>query len=201
MKKAYLSLIFLTFAWILSAQTYEDSILKSREKNLSEILDSSKSILTVDELKSFKGLDYFPLNKDFIIEATFKKDIGKKFKMATSTDRTPLYRRFGYMYFTIDTIQYQLTVYQNIALIKDKELKNYLFIPFKDLTSAKTTYGGGRYIDFNIPSTATVKIDFNTAYNPYCAYSHRFSCPIPPKENSLPIAIESGEKYVSEIFE
>ena len=121
--------------------------------------------------------------------------------MATSTDRTPVYRRFGYIYFTIDKIQYQLTVYQNIALMKDKELKNYLFIPFRDLTSAKTAYGGGRYIDFNIPSSTNVKIDFNTAYNPYCAYSPRFYCPIPPKENSLPIAIEAGEKYVSEIFE
>jgi uncharacterized protein (DUF1684 family) len=200
--KTYFLIVFYAFLnWTSSAPNYIDSILKNRDKHLQELLDSTSHILKSDEIKTFNGLDYFPVNEQFIIDATFKEDIGKKFKMATSTDRAPVYRRFGYIYFTIDTIQYQLTVYQNIALMKDKALKNYLFIPFRDLTSAKTTYGGGRYIDFNIPSSTTVKIDFNTAYNPYCAYSHRFSCPIPPKENSLPIAIEAGEKYISEIFE
>ena len=72
--------------------------------------------------------------------------------------------------------------------------ENYLFIPFRDITSGDETYGGGRYLDFRIPETDSVTIDFNLSYNPYCAYNHKYSCPIPPAENSLPVKILAGEK-------
>jgi uncharacterized protein (DUF1684 family) len=81
-----------------------------------------------------------------------------------------------------------------MALKKQKEYKKYLFIPFRDLTSGKESYGGGRYIDTEIPAGETLILDFNRAYNPYCAYSHRYSCPIPPEENTLKVEIRAGEK-------
>ncbi len=120
--------------------------------------------------------------------------------MQTSSERTPVYRRYGYVDFTINNQKQRLTVYQNIALSKVKGMEDYLFIPFKDSTSTITTYGGGRYLDFKITRATFVLIDFNLAYNPYCAYSHHFSCPIPPAENTLLIGIEAGEKYVSKEY-
>jgi uncharacterized protein (DUF1684 family) len=69
-----------------------------------------------------------------------------------------------------------------------------LFLPFSDLTCGKESYIGGRYIDLKIPTSDTILIDFNTAYNPYCAYNHKYSCPIVPLENDLPVAINAGVK-------
>ena len=76
------------------------------------------------------------------------------------------------------------------------EEENFLFLPFKDLSNGKSSYGGGRFIDLEMPlsNSKTIIIDFNKAYNPYCAYNHKFSCPIPPKENNLNIDILAGVK-------
>jgi len=126
--------------------------------------------------------------------AKFEYSKGKKFKMPTSTERTPIYRRYGFVYFEIAGQKCTLTVYQNMELIKKEGFKDYLFIPFKDATSGKESYGGGRYLDLRIPSSTAIVLDFNTCYNPYCAYSMRYSCPIPPAENTLNINIEAGEK-------
>ena len=84
--------------------------------------------------------------------------------------------------------------YQGEALSKTDEYKDYLLIPFTDTTNGKETYGGGRYIDFAIPASEMVTLDFNLAYNPSCAYSSRYSCPIPPRENRLKAEIRAGEK-------
>ena len=81
-----------------------------------------------------------------------------------------------------------------MRLKKEKEYKDYLFLPFRDGTSRKESYGGGRFLDLKKPKGKTIHIDFNLAYNPYCAYSHRYTCPIPPPENELTIEIKAGEK-------
>ena len=136
----------------------------------------------------------FEFDSTYQIEATFTKDIGKRFKMPTTTDRMPVYRRYGYVTFQRDSVSYTLTAYQNLKMRKEEGFEDYLFIPFRDATSRLTTYGGGRYLDLRIPEEETILLDFNLTYNPYCAYSHRFSCPIPPEENTLKVAIEAGEK-------
>jgi len=89
-----------------------------------------------------------------------------------------------------------LTLYQNFALLTNPLYKDLLFLPFTDLTNNKETYGGGRYINLDIKSIneAKIIIDFNKAYNPYCAYSDGYRCPIPPEENNLPLEIKAGEK-------
>src|SRR5690606_24948076 len=85
--------------------------------------------------------------------------------------------------------------YQNQDLIKQPTYQTYLFIPFTDATTGQDTYATGRYLDFSIPQGQdSVWLDFNKAYNPYCAYGDGYSCPIPPKENQLAVRIEAGVK-------
>lgn len=161
---------------------------------MGELIDTATHILNQDEIDHFEGLAYFDVDSTYRINAVFTKSKGKKFKMPTSTDRAPIYRRYAYVDFTINGKPQRLTVYQNIALCKQKEYKNYLFIPFRDSSCGNESYGGGRYLDIEIPSAGKIILDFNRVYNPYCVYSHRYSCPIPPEENTLKIAIHAGEK-------
>ena len=192
----YLSLLLTAFCIVnyTFSQKTENEIVEIRKDHKLLLLDSTQNMLTSQEIANFNGLDYFEFDSEFQIEAKFKKKKGKKFEMATSTDRKPFYRRYGYIYFRIDGVDCKLEVYQNIALKRNPEYKNYLFIPFKDGTSALTTYGGGRFMDVERTKEKTILIDFNLAYNPYCVYSYRYSCPIPPKCNTLKVDIRAGEK-------
>lgn len=165
-----------------------------RIEHLKELKDVEKGILNADEIKVFGGLNYFDFDTTYQLEAIFSKDKGPKFEMPTSTDRKPIYRQFGTLSFEINEKTEVLVVYQNIELSKSKEYQNYLFVPFRDENSGNETYGGGRYLDIQKQKGKNWIIDFNLAYNPYCAYSYRYSCPIPPEENTLTIPIDAGEK-------
>jgi len=193
-----MKVIFLILSALCSiasfAQKSESEILASRAEHEAMLLDSSTTILDSLEYAAFLGLDYFDFDANYQILARFEKKKGKKFEMPTSTDRLPIYRRYGYIYFMVDSTEQRLTVYQNMALSKKDGYKDYLFIPFRDGTTRSETYGGGRYLDCRIPKGKELLIDFNLAYNPYCAYAHRYSCPIPPEENNLTVRIEAGEK-------
>ena len=116
--------------------------------------------------------------------------------MKTTTNRLPEYRKYGELKFSLEGKMLTLSVYQNLELTKKAGFEDYLFIPFTDLTNGDETYGGGRYIDFRMDQLKEklVRLDFNRAYNPYCAYSKGYSCPIPPAENLLPVAIRAGVK-------
>ena len=100
--------------------------------------------------------------------------------------------KYGVLKFYILGKDLALYAYQNIDLVKKEAYKDYLFIPFTDLSNGFETYGGGRYIDIQYNGEESIVLDFNKAYNPYCAYSGRWSCPIPPKENHLEIEIKAG---------
>jgi len=176
------------------AQKTKKEIHTGRNSHLEELLDAKKGILTPEEISAFKGLDYFEFDSAYQVTAIFKKDKGPKFEMATSTDRKPIYRRFGTLTFKLDGKNLELEVYQNIRLSKSKEYRDYLFVPFRDKTCGTESYGGGRYLDIEKQKGKLWLIDFNLAYNPYCAYSYRYSCPIPPKANTLKTAINAGEK-------
>jgi uncharacterized protein (DUF1684 family) len=114
--------------------------------------------------------------------------------MKTTKERRPIYVKYGELAFTIDGKPLKLNLYKNIELSKKEEFKDYLFLPFSDTTNGKESYIGGRYIDMKVPKGDTVAIDFNTAYNPYCAYNYKYSCPIVPLENVLDIEINAGVK-------
>jgi uncharacterized protein (DUF1684 family) len=118
----------------------------------------------------------------------------KTFAMKTTTSRTPLYVKYGELHFTIDGKDLKLNVYKNVDLSKKSGYKDYLFLPFSDLTCVKESYIGGRYVDMRMQKGKTWTIDFNKAYHPYCAYNYEYSCPIVPLENDLDIEINAGVK-------
>ena len=182
-----------------SAMAFAQKDLASAEKFQSELnqsyADSLKSPLMKEDLKQFKGLDFFSINEKYIVEATFirtKKE--KPFGMKTTTSRTPLYKKYGELHFEIDGKALKLNVYQNVDLNKKPGYEDYLFLPFSDLTCGKESYIGGRYVDMKIQKGKIWTIDFNKAYNPYCAYNYEYSCPIVPLENDLDIEILAGVK-------
>ena len=182
-----------------SAMAFAQKDLASAEKFQSELnqsyADSLKSPLMKEDFKQFKGLDFFSINEKYIVEATFirtKKE--KPFGMKTTTSRTPLYKKYGELHFEIDGKAFKLNVYQNVDLNKKPGYEDYLFLPFSDLTCGKESYIGGRYVDMKIQNGKTWTIDFNKAYNPYCAYNYEYSCPIVPLENDLNIEILAGVK-------
>lgn len=160
-----------------------------------EFADKNESPLTPEDLESFSGLDFYPIDSTYRVIAKFEPETNPEiFEMPTTTDRRPLYKTFGTATFELNGQNLKLHIYQNQELIRQAQYENYIFIPFTDMSSGNESYGGGRYIDLEIPKGDTLVIDFNKAYNPYCAYNHKYSCPIPPRENSLPVAIHAGVK-------
>lgn len=199
MKKILFALTIITLLSNCSAPTtnYEDEIKLAQYKLNTQFSDASASPLTEEDLKTFKALEFFDIDKNYRIEAEFELTPNTPvFELQTTTDRLPLYRKYGIARFTLSGKKLELSIYQNQDLMTDVTYEDYLFIPFNDTTNGNLSYGGGRYIDLEIPSeeSKTVVIDFNKAYNPYCAYNSKYSCPIPPSENNLPIAIPAGVK-------
>ncbi|WP_433778111.1 DUF1684 domain-containing protein [Flavobacterium anhuiense] len=168
---------------------------KFQKKINSEYADPKTSPLMAEDLKNFKSLDFFPISETYFVNATLvKAKGGKVFEMKTSGTRTPKYIKYGTLNFKINGKPFQLAVYQSLDLIVQEKYKNHLFLPFSDLTTGKESYIGGRYIDLEIPKGNTIAVDFNQAYNPYCAYNYKYSCPLVPQENDLKIAIKAGVK-------
>lgn len=176
---------------------YVNSIFEQRTRHYNELTDTAISRFNQEERQHFieKRPDYFEPDPNYFIDAVFTLDTSTAvFEMQTTTDRKPKYRIFGYLVFTVkDTLQ-KLTVYQNFDYKDHPEHGKVLFVPFMDNTNEFGTYGGGRYIDIPILTTPNIQLDFNTAYNPYCAYADRWSCPIVPAANHMDVAIFAGEK-------
>jgi len=174
---------------------YVASIRDYQHKMNMEFKDKEESPLTEKDRKSFESLAFFPIDSTYKVTAEFKLyENPKTFAMPTTTDRLPIYRTYGVAVFNLNGEKLALHIYQNQDLIQQPEYKNHLFIPFTDPTNGEETYGGGRFLDVEIPVGDTITIDFNKAYNPYCAYNAEYSCPIPPEENSLAISIYAGVK-------
>ena len=195
--KKILTLFFLMLLNFGFAQEkFDTAVVEKFQKDLNtEYADAKTSPLTAEDLKVFKALDFYPINEMFFVKAKFiRTENEKPFEMKTSTSRRPLYVKYGEAHFTIDGKPFQLNIYQNIELSQNSAYKDYLFLPFFDLTCGKESYIGGKYIDLKIPQGDTIAIDFNTSYNPYCAYNHKYSCPKVPLENNLNIEIKAGVK-------
>lgn len=160
--------------------------------------DATTSPLKKKDLKGFRGLDFFPIDSTFIVKAKLiKTENSPIFKMATTTDREPLYKEFGVLNFEIKGKKLELTIYQSQDDLEDEKYKDYLFLPFTDGTSGNESYGGGRYMDLmlsDITKDNTIILNFNNTYNPYCAYNEKFSCPLTPRKNHLDIEIKAGIK-------
>jgi uncharacterized protein (DUF1684 family) len=158
--------------------------------------DVTKSPLKEKDLKRFKGLDFFPVDSTFIVRAKLIRITdAPTFKMATTTNRTPLYKEYGILTFNLKGKNCTLTIYQSQDDLQDKKYKNHLFLPFTDGTSGNKSYGGGRYMDVlttDEKPDGTLLLNFNNTYNPYCAYNDKYSCPLTPRKNYLDLEINAG---------
>lgn len=184
---------------VLLAQSKENAIqeiVAFQKKQNEHFSNPLQSPLTEAGLANFDSLHFFPIQLKYRVEAKFVRTPNEKpFRMRTTTERTPEYVKYGEAHFKIDGVDCVLSIYQNVDLIKKEGYKDYLFVPYKDATSGEESYGGGKYIDLRTPKgTNTLILDFNQAYNPYCAYNHKYSCPIPPSKNTLEVAIPAGVK-------
>lgn len=157
--------------------------------------DASTSPLKDADRKDFVGLKFFKFDSAYIVTAKFEIFPDEKpFEMKTSTARRPIYVKYGELSFELKGKAYKLNIYQNRGLVETEGYEDYLFLPFLDETNGIESYGGGRYMDARIPKGNTMVIDFNQAYNPYCAYNDKYSCPIVPRENYLKLRVEAGVK-------
>lgn len=157
--------------------------------------DAKQTPLTEVDLRTFRGLDFFKFDSAYVVTASFKRTPeALPFQMKTTTNRVEDYVKYGEVAFLLKSKQLKLNLYQKADLIGTKTEKEDLFLPFMDNSNGNQTYKGGRYVDVKLEVNNQVVIDFNAAYNPYCAYNKKYSCPIVPKENILYVSIASGEK-------
>jgi uncharacterized protein len=149
-----------------------------------------RSPLTAGQRAVFAGLSYFPEDPGLVIEVELDTDVDRDepVAMQTTAGGNQVYRRAGRVRFEVDGVPAAVTLYESDA-------QEELFVPFRDATSGSETYGAGRYLEVEPPGPGgRVVLDFNRAYNPYCAYNAEWSCPLPPIENRLQVPIRAGEK-------
>jgi uncharacterized protein (DUF1684 family) len=149
-----------------------------------------QSPLAPDQERDFDGLKYFPENPALRLVVTVEEFPKKEnVQMQTTTGDIQTYTRFGRFKFTVDGQQAELTLYAD---------PHSFFLPFVDSLAGTETYGAGRYLEPEPLGGGKFLVDFNLAYNPYCAYNERWSCPITPRENRLQVPIRAGEKMFHE---
>lgn len=169
---------------------YKSEILEEREGK-NHFFRTSKLSPFGDTRSTFKGLNYFDPNVQYRVNAKLiKLDSGKVVSLATSTSDEENFIEYAHVEFHLEEKLNRLLVFAPV-----QSSDNELFLAFKDTTNANETYGAGRYLEIKqSPDGATLLLDFNKAYNPYCAYNESYSCPLPPRENHLTVAIKAGEK-------
>lgn len=160
--------------------------------------DDDSSPLTPEQRLDFEGLPYYPEDPTFDVTATLEPfEQAQKLTMITSRGTRQDFYRLGRLHFKIQGTPQELTLFQDAG-------QQYLFLPFTDATSGDTTYDAGRYVEVEAAGrdgeALLVRIDFNQAYNPYCAYNESWVCPIPPAENRLTVPILAGEKKFHDLF-
>jgi uncharacterized protein (DUF1684 family) len=173
-------------------QEYGKVINKERaEKN--NFMKNSDASPFGEVRTSFDSLKYFPANLKYKVVADLQPVENKKVLiLTTSTGEEDKYLEYAWAEFELDGNKYRLLILEVMA---SGPTRGTLFLAFADDTSAKETYGAGRYLDLKkVPGASTIILDFNKAYNPYCAYVDNFSCPFPPQENILKVRIAAGEK-------
>lgn len=177
-----------------ATSAYADVVEFQKELN-AEYKDPEESPLPDRYRMHFEGLEFFPIDTTYRVTARFERTPDAlPFQMSTTTDRVSEEVVYGIVHFTLQGKPCKLEVYQSKELMKQEKYRDYLFLPFMDDTNGDTSYGGGRYIDLTIPDGDSIVIDFNKAYNPYCAYNKKYSCPVVPKVNTLPMAVNVGVK-------
>lgn len=195
-KKIILYTLLFAFGIPLSnAQSVEEEVIAYRAKYKSDFLKEERSPFYGKE-EELNYLQFYEPKESYVVECIFERTPKEEsFDMATYSGKTKKFVKYGVLSFNLNGQDLQLAVYQNTMLQRMEKYKEYLFIPFKDLTNGESTYGGGRYFDVMTTDIidGKMRLDFNKCYNPYCAFSDGYNCPIPPKENHLDVTIEAGE--------
>jgi uncharacterized protein len=193
--KYYIALL-LTVSVSIScfSQDYKSQITAYQDKYKNDFLTDENSPLKKDDLQFLRFYDADSTYR--VLAHVEMQPNAAAFIIPTFNGAGQEYIAYALLKFTIKGKPQQLTIYRSTRLSKVPQYADYLFLPFTDETNGKETYGGGRYIDMRTGGfkNGTVIIDFNKAYNPYCAYSSGYSCPKPPGENNLSVAIPAGEK-------
>lgn len=190
------SILFLSCISFALSQSVKKEVNEYREKYKADFLKEEHSPFYGKE-GDLDYLEFYKPKKKYRVECSFQRTPKEEsFDMATYSGKTKKFVKYGVLSFKLNGENLQLAVYQNLMLQKMEQYKDYLFIPFMDHTNGETTYGGGRYFDVMIGDIKDYKLvlDFNICYNPYCAFSDGYNCPVPPKENHLEVAIKAGEK-------
>ncbi len=177
------------------AQTFQDEINLHREKYKQEFLEDDHSPFKKKE--DLEYIRFFNPTVKYKVKADFvRAENAVPIELATMNGLTKQFIEYGTLSFVLNGKKISLKIFQNTSLLDNPEYKDHLFLPFTDNTNGKETYDGGRYLDFKTSDiiAGVLIVDFNKAYNPYCAYSSGCSCPRPPEENNLSLFIKAGEK-------
>lgn len=200
-KSSTLFLVFgVMFVLNLNGQsTYVKQLEHHRDSINHHFADPETSILDSALIPTFDHLPFFEIDSTFQVNASFKK--AKKRRtiiMKTSTDRMAEYLIYGTISFELKGEKCKLTVYRNKAHTSHPLYKDYLFLPFTDMSTGEESYGTGRYLDLKISDLDHLILDFNYCYAPYCAYSDRYSCPVPPSNNHINLKVLAGATGIFE---
>jgi uncharacterized protein (DUF1684 family) len=175
-----------------SPSAYFAEINALRRAKNNSFRNSPESPIPAAQRAQFDSLKYYPAVVDFRITASISRNSQPDTVLIqTSDNQTEKYLRWGQATFKLAEKPQQLTLFRHAG-----GADSTLFVPFTDLSNGRETYGGGRYLDVARPKAdaSEIELDFNRSYNPYCAYNDEYSCPVPPAENRLPVAITAGEK-------
>jgi uncharacterized protein (DUF1684 family) len=171
-------------------EAYVARIEQQREEKDRDMRNGEDSPFAPDSVV-YNGLNYFPVSREYKIRAKLDMIVNKKIvTLSTSDGKEKQYLEFAYATFKLQEIENKLLILETVG----GEFDGMLFLAFGDNTSADETYGAGRYLELENEGETSITIDFNLAYNPYCAYTDGFSCPFPPRENLLEITVLAGEK-------
>ena len=194
-----ISLVIICLMVLVSCQStfgphYFESFYAERQQHLIDLVAHEQAPLQAVDLSA---VSHFQYDANYRVHAKYvATEDAKPFDMATYSGKTKAFIEKGVLYFIVKGQKSKIHVYQNLKYANHPVYGAYFFIPFKDLTSGDETYGGGRYLDLpkEMFTQKKIMLDFNKAYNPWCAYSDGYNCPIPPSENELNIFIRAGEK-------
>jgi uncharacterized protein (DUF1684 family) len=177
----------------IDQKPYVETIQASRAEKDRYLRTDEKSPIPIELRATFPGLTYYEIKPDFRLPSVLTERRGEApviIELQNTANEREKMRRVGTLAFAIGAVQYVVTAFANV---EDRTMQT-LFVPFGDLTNGTETYKGGRYLNLQRTATGLYDLDFNQAYHPYCVYNPTFICPVPPRENRLPVAIPAGER-------
>lgn len=179
----------------LAAPAQEAEYFEFWSKTDAEFADPENSPLKKAEIAQFDSVARYAYNPHYVFSARWERlKRQKPVTFQTTGKIKQRYQKAGIIHFTVDSSEQVLAAYRNLELMRMPGYENRLFIPFTDASNGFGTYEGGRYLEIDMPDSDSLHLNFNLVYNPYCAYSDRYSCPIPPRENDLDVKILAGAK-------